>query len=117
MDTAKSVPDFQPSDARGVQILDWMLENNIGGFSTPDITFVSPTISTKAKWAVVDETAMGSDHYPIIIEIKGSDIGTISTTPLRTSWRSKNVDWSAFRSALPRKLSLMTVISHLPVGS
>ena len=39
------------------------------GLSTPDITFVTPSLSTKTKWNVVEETDMGSDHLPIVIEV------------------------------------------------
>ena len=104
--------EIQPTDARGEQILDWVLENDLqcmndgsptrlnpgtGGFSTPDVTLVTPELGTKTKWTVIEETAMGSDHSPIVIEIKDGDIQTISTTPFRTKWKAKNVDYGAFR--------------------
>jgi len=104
--------EIQPTDTRGEQILDWVLENDLqcmndgsptrlnpgtGGFSTPDVTLVTPELGTKTKWTVIEETAMGSDHSPIVIEIKDGDIQTISTTPFRTKWKAKNVDYEAFR--------------------
>ena len=104
--------DIQPTDGRGEQILDWMLTNNLeclndgsptrinrgtGGLSTPDVTCVTQDLRNKMKWNVVEETTMGSDHSPIIMELKSSGIQTISTTPLKTRWRSKDVNWTDFR--------------------
>ena len=80
--------DHQPDDSRGDYIVDWMLDNNLAcmndgsptranrataGLSTPAVTFVSDDISTKVKWTAVDETDMGSDHLPIVIEISNED--------------------------------------------
>ena len=103
---------LQPPDTRGEQILDWSLDNSLecvndtaptrlnpgtSGWSTPDITFVTPELTTKTKWAVIEETAMGSDHQPIVVEVSAGDFQTISTTPLRTRWKTKSVDYKAFR--------------------
>ena len=56
--------DVQPSDQRGDQLVDWLLDNDLSclndgsptrmnpgtcGLSTPDITFVSPELSPKSK--------------------------------------------------------------------
>ena len=120
--------DIQPTDDRGEDIADWMLDNNLhcindgtptrinrgtGGLSSPDVTCVTQGMNTKMKWTVVEETTMGSDHSPIIMELKDGDIQTISTTPLKTRWKSKGVDWAAFRNEVedafpynPRHLSL-----------
>ena len=82
---------------RGDQILDWSLDKDLdviddlsairlnpgmGGLSSPDITFVTPDLVTKTKWTVM-ENAMGSDHWPNVIEISVDVIQTkYSTTPL-----------------------------------
>ena len=104
--------DSQPCDSRGNQIVDWLLDNNLtcmndgsptrmnpgtGGMSALDITLVTPGLNTKMQWNVIDETDMGSDHLPIVFEINDGDVQTIDTTPYRTRWKSKNVDWKAFR--------------------
>tara|TARA_B110001454_G_scaffold192176_1_gene192306 strand:+ start:1042 stop:4992 length:3951 start_codon:yes stop_codon:yes gene_type:complete len=105
----------QPSDSRGSDILDWVLNNDLkclndgshtrvnrgtGGLSTPDITFTTPGLNLKSKWSVVEETDIDSDHLPIVTEIRNSEVQTISTTPFRARWKSKNVDWAAFRQAV-----------------
>lgn len=121
----------QPSDPRGEHILDWMLDNGLecknnpndptrlnpgtAGHSSPDVTFVSPSIAPKTKWTVVDETAMGSDHYPIIVEVKDSNVQTISTTPFRTRWRTKDVNWEEFRGAVEE--AIPSDSSHLSLSS
>ena len=104
--------DTQPTDDRGEHIVDWMLNNNLncindgtptrinrgtGGLSSPDVTCVTQGLNTKMKWTVIEETTMGSDHSPIVMELKNSDIQTISTTPLKTRWKSKGVNWVDFR--------------------
>ena len=99
---------IQPTDDRGEQILDWMLENNLtclndgtptrinrgtGGLSTSDITLVSDSLKNKVKWSVISETTMGADHSPIVCDIKTDGIQTISNTPMRTCWKSQNINW------------------------
>ena len=101
--------------------MDWILQNDLtcindgsptrmnrgtGGMSTPDTTFVTAGLSTKTKWSVVEETNMDSDHLPIVIEVKKGDIQTIDTTPFRTRWKSRNVDWKAFREAIEKRINL-----------
>ena len=103
---------IQPTDDRGEKIVDWVIQHElqcvndrsttrinraIGGLSTPDITFVTRGLQTKTKWTTVKDTSMGSDYQPIIIELHKQDIQTISTTPMRSRWKSKEVDWEAFR--------------------
>ena len=73
------------------------INRGTGGLSTPDVTCVTQDLRNKMKWNVVEETTMGSDHSPIIMELKSSGIQTISTTPLKTRWRSKDVNWTDFR--------------------
>ena len=111
--------DHQPCDSRGEKIIDWMLEKDLtcindgshtrvnrgtGGLSTPDTTFVTTGLNTKSKWSAIDETDMDSDHLPIVVEIKKSDIQTISTMPFRTRWKTKNVDWDAFREEIEERI-------------
>ena len=126
---AKIWDDIQPTDDRGESIVSWMLEKNLqclndgsptrinrgtGGLSTPDITCCTQSLSPKMKWAAIEETSMGSDHSPIVLELKASDIQSISTTPLRTRWKSKGVDWEAFRNEV--ESSLPYDHSHLSLG-
>ena len=68
--------------------------------SNPDITFVTSSLDPSCKWSVVEETDLDSDHLPIVTEIKHSEVQTISTTPFSFRWKSKNVDWAAFRQAV-----------------
>ena len=47
---------------------------------------------------------MDSDHLPIVVEVKRSDVQTISTTPFRSRWKSKNIDWAAFSQSVEEKI-------------
>ena len=38
------------------------------------------------------------------MEVRNSDIQTISTTPFRSRWKSKNVDWSSYRQAVEEQI-------------
>ena len=111
--------NIQPEDTRGGEILDWMLDNDLtclndgsptrvnrgtGGLSTPDITFISRNLSTKVKWHVVEDTDMGSDHSPIVIEVSDAVPQTITSTPLRTRWSRKKADWAAYREEVENNL-------------
>ena len=119
--------EYQPSDARGETIIDWVLDNDLtclndgshtrvnrgtGGLSTPDITFTTPGLNTKTKWSCVEETDIDSDHLPIVMEIRKSDVQTISTTPFRSRWKSKNVDWAA--SDKLSNISLSVIVTTYP---
>ena len=111
-----------------------MLENNLqclndgtptrinrgtGGLSTPDITFVSESLRNKAKWSVIGDNSMGSDHSPVVCEIRTEGIQTISTTPMRTRWKSNNVDWKSFcsevESAFPYDNSHLSLRERITV--
>ena len=107
--------DHQPADTRGEKILDWILANDLkclndgshtrinrgtAGISTPDVTAVTRDLDTKAKWCVIEDTDMDSDHLPIVIEIRNQNIQSISTTPFKARWRSNKVDWAAYRQAV-----------------
>ena len=126
--------DIQPIDDRGEKIIDWMLDKNLhclndgsttrinrgtAGLSTPDITCVTERIKNRAKWTVIQETTMGSDHYPIVCEYRPGGIQTISTTPMRTRWKSKDVDWQKFRdeveSAFPFDHSHLSLCERIAV--
>ena len=37
--------------------------------SSIDLTLVSAQLATTAKWDVIQDSTVGSDHYPIICEV------------------------------------------------
>ena len=107
--------DHQPAETRGETIIDWILPNNLkclndgshthinratAGLSTPDITVITNSLDTKAKWCVIEDTDMGSDHFPIITELRNHNIQSLSTTPFRARWKSRDVDWTVYRQAV-----------------
>ena len=55
-----------------------------------------------------------SDHSPIILEISDGCTQTISTTPFRTRWKSKNVNYDAFRKDVEE--AIPSDSSHLSLG-
>lgn len=128
--------NIQPTDDRGEKITDWLLEQNLfcindgsptrinrgtGGLSTPDITCTTEGIKNSVKWTVIHETTMGSDHSPIVCEYRPGGIQTISTTPMRSRWKSKDVDWKSFRdeveSAIPSDQSHLSLFDRITVFS
>lgn len=40
-----------------------------GTESCPDVTMVSQCLSGRSTWKVLKESTIGSDHYPIVIDI------------------------------------------------
>ena len=111
--------DYQPCDKRGETIVDWLLEKDLtclndgsytrinrgtGGKSVPDITFTTEGLNTKTKWCTIEETDMDSDHLPIIIELHKTGIQMVDTTPLRSRWKYKDINWKAYREAVEARI-------------
>ena len=97
------------------------INRGTGGLSTPDITCTTEGIRNSVKWTVIHETTMGSDHSPIVCEYRSRGIQTISTTPMRSRWKSKDDDWKSFRdeveSAIPSDQSHLSVFDRIAVFS
>ena len=81
----------QPEDARGDQVIDWMIDNSLhclndgsptrinrstGGLSAPDITFTSPDINTNIKWNVITKDDLCADHSQSVINFSEESFST-----------------------------------------
>ena len=109
---------FQPEDSMGSKIADYIVENDLiccnngsptrvsrvtGGLSAPDITLASKNLENAIEWNTINE--LGSDHIPIVFEIKNEKTKTIPTEKESTmKWKRKKVDWSAFEAEVEDKL-------------
>ena len=84
-----------------------------GNESTPDVTLCGPSWRNKVTWHV-DESIGSSDHNPIIIEIQ-SKVRHVSPLDRTARWKSKDVDWDAFRKAVEEKMSPLQESDNIKV--
>ena len=107
----------QPSDKMGENVVDLVLANNLfccndgsptrinrgtGGLSAPDVTLASTNLNNKITWTSIDD--LGSDHMPIILEIKNEYTRRHVKGRRRKRWRRLNVDWGGFTHSIETKL-------------
>lgn len=63
--------------------------------SPMNLTLVSDSLASVCSWEVVKGTTVGSNHYPIIIEVglslEQSDRGGLQ------KWSFSNADWETYR--------------------
>ena len=64
-----------------------------GGQSAPDVAVCSAALAPRVVWSLGRD--LGSDHLPMLLEVKGSSGGT-KTRP-KTKWAFPRADWLAFR--------------------
>ena len=110
----------QPNDKRGDDIVDFTLTHNLflcndgsptrinrgtGGMSSPDITIASTSLANKISWATLND--LGSDHMPIVIEVKNEHTKRHpqSKKQRRRRWRSAKADWTSFANQIDKKLA------------
>ena len=104
----------QPSDDRGEQIVDWIIDNDLtvlndaststrlnkitSGLSSPDIALAGKEISHLCEWER-DEPIGSSDHWPLLITVhhKVQHQHVLGKDP---RWKRKDVDWTAFSSTV-----------------
>ncbi len=106
----------QPADKMGESIVDMMINNNLtlcnngsptrtnrgtGGDSTPDITLMSSNLANKFSWTTV--TDLGSDHLPILWEIK-DNYKRQPKKLRRPRWKRNDVNWDGFREKVENKI-------------
>nr|CAI5862852.1 unnamed protein product [Callosobruchus analis] len=68
---------------------------NSGHKSVVDLTFSSPDIANLIEWRSLDDT-LGSDHFPILLEIKSQRAYHPHTIIPKTKWNTKKADWGLF---------------------
>ncbi len=110
---------IQPEDEMGDKIADFMVREELvccndwvhtrvnritGGLSSPDVTMVSKNLHNKFEWNT--ENNLGSDHLPIILEIKNCKTRTHQIPKKsRLRWKSAKVDRIGFTNEIEKKLS------------
>ena len=115
--------NHQPSDKRGDDIVDFTLHNNLflcnkgtptrinrgtGGMSSPDVTLASASLADKITWTTLDD--LGSDHMPIVIEVKNerTRCHTHCKKQRRRRWRNAKADWPNFTNQVEKKIEEIT---------
>ena len=102
-----------PSDNRGEETLDWIIENNLsvlnngdpthicrqsGNGTAPDLTLASPSAHKNCDWSI-DTPLSGSNHLPIIIDYHSS-VRLQPVIPRAAKWKTNGVNWDNFRNAV-----------------
>ena len=114
--------NHQPSDKRGDDIVDFTLHNNLflcnkgtptrinrgtGGMSSPDVTLASASLADKITWTTLDD--LGSDHMPIVIEVKNERTRRHThCKKQRRRWRNAKADWPNFTNQVEKKIEEIT---------
>jgi hypothetical protein len=78
------------NDGRGTRI-----NVRTGTEAAIDITLVSSSLAGICLWEVLSGTTIGSDHYPIVVEVNLSI--EISSTGGVDKWSFENADWEEFK--------------------
>jgi len=73
--------------------------------NAPDVTICSAGLALSITWEVKMDP-MGSDHYPIEIQIVNNKKSTQNTKKnTRIKWKTKNADWSLFGNIVDAELN------------
>ena len=88
------------NDGRGTRI-----DVNRGNLTAIDITLVSAALCVSCEWLVGD-SAMGSNHYPIVTSLNVRHKHVSQVPPQR--WKLSSADWDLFR----RKAADMDICFH-----
>ena len=70
--------------------------------SSIDLTLVSAQLATTAKWDVIQDSTVGSDHYPIICEVGVGPVLLEGGSFPR--WKLRKANWGAYSMMCSRKL-------------
>jgi ribonuclease HI len=112
--------DIQPSDDRGEEIENWVIEKELsilnsgeptrhsritGNGSSPDLSLCGKKWEGKCSWSV-EECIGASDHLPIVITLNTA-VQHQSISGRTPRWRSNGVDWLKFGEAVEEKISEM----------
>ena len=106
----------QPEDERGGMVEDWLMAQDFGvandgaatrvnrgtgGESSPDVTLVHQSQLNKVEWTCLE--CMGSDHYPIMVELECGLTAVKAADPgLRWKWAKAN--WEGYRAEVEEKV-------------
>ncbi len=90
------------NDGRGTRI-----NVRTGTEAAIDLTLVSNSLAGISVWEVFRETTIGSDHYPIAVEVNLS-IEECYTGGV-DKWFFENADWEAFRSISEQEMEKIEV--------
>ena len=102
-------------DKEAQEVCDWCLENKFtilndgstthvnrgnGNESSTDVTLASDELAVDCKWRTIE--GLGSDHKPIIIEIRGNRDGREEKKGLAWQWRK--ADWKKYEKEVELNL-------------
>lgn len=95
---------------KGAQILDTLEDNDLvllntgeptritrnGNKSAVDLTFSSPNIAIHCSWNILEDV-MGSDHFPLIIEVNNSlNYHCEESYRPKTKWNLRKANWEQY---------------------
>lgn len=78
-----------------------------GTESAIDLTLVSDTLAGVCTWEVIRDTTVGSDHYPIKIEV-GVSLEEYGTGGV-WKWNFNNADWEKFRNISEQEMGKIDI--------
>ena len=118
---------FIKGDARGEEILDWSVDNDLtilndgtatrfdrsgkGSDSAPDITLCGVDLSSRCEWRV-GEAIGNSDHLPIFISVNVK-VPHSTTLGAASRWKNSNVDWAAFTAKTEEEFENLKRVKRL----
>ena len=85
------------------------MDRRTGRWSVPDVSLAAGGLLRRCTWQVVDE--LGSDHKPIIIEVKVEREGRKEKKVL--SWAWKKANWAEYSRELDEKVRMMDRMGSL----
>ena len=104
------------TDARGEEIEDWIIDNNLtvlnegehtrinpatGGHSSPDISLCGTSWNNLISWTIINGLG-SSDHNPILLDV-AKEVKHNPVVLGKAKWRAKNVDWTPFTKEVEEK--------------
>lgn len=84
------------------------LTNDNCNYSNIDLSFVSPDLALMSDWQVGDD-AMGSDHFPIAIQI---NVSPSYQTRIQYKYNLKKFDWDVFFKVLDENKTFFNSIQY-----
>lgn len=80
-----------------------------GTESAIDLTLATVTLADKCEWEVLKDNAIGSDHFPIKIQV-GMEVA-IEHEVQNERWILEKADWNKFREFSDVMLSVILVLA------
>lgn len=82
-----------------------------GTESAIDLTLATATLADKCEWEVLNRDAVGSDHFPIRIEM-GMEV-SVEREIHNERWILEKADWNKFRQISEERLSYVNINANI----